>query len=76
MVLLKMTQTWILNYFWGWEGSLHVCLYVNIYIFIYTHLHKRFLYLGIEVQKLLQWMFLKHKTEDFKFGLRSEVASF
>lgn len=55
---------------------MHVCLYVNIYIFIYTHLHKRFLYLGIEVQKLLQWMFLKHKTEDFKFGLRSEVASF
>lgn len=36
MVLLKMTQTWILNYFWGWEGSLHVCLYVNIHIFIYT----------------------------------------
>lgn len=43
MVLLKMTQTCILNYFWGREGSLHVCLYMYLYmVYLCTHTYTLF----------------------------------
>lgn len=58
----------------GKLACLFVCEYICFYIHTYTH--TCILYLGIEIQELIQWMFLKHKTEDFIFGSRSEVASF